>query len=249
MLLQWHRPRLRGGSPFTPVDDGFGGVKSSCGQLLELYPASRRALLELSDADVPVAIASRTHRAAWARQWLEMLRLEPGGRTAADVIGSSPVVIQDGPKPLHLKEIQRRTVRRLPRRRLLARPSSPPLPLLSLSHARTHTPLLPMPALSLSLGTSNPPSDRSASEQPSARGRGCRSARCSSSTTTSPTCVLPRATASPASTASRPIGGVSGELARVSPYRPSHAMPPRRQPPPQPCAIVLLHHRQVRAHR
>ena len=133
MLLQWHRPRLRGGSPFTPVDDGLGGIKSSCGQLLELYPASRRALLELSDADVPVAIASRTHRGAWARQWLEMLRLEPGGRTAADVIGSSPIVIQDGPKPLHLKEIQRRTVCRLPRRPLPARPSSHRLLSLSLS--------------------------------------------------------------------------------------------------------------------
>ena len=154
VLLQWHRPRLRGGSPFTPVDDGFGGIKSSCGQLLDLYPASRRALLELSDAGVPVAIASRTHRAAWARQWLEMLRLEPGGRTTADVIGFSPIVIQDGPKPLHLKEIERRTVRRLPRR---PSPHGPPPTACSLS-------------LSSSRTSSPQPSARSSSDQPSVRG-------------------------------------------------------------------------------
>ena len=148
VLLQWHRPRLRGGSPFTPVDDGFGGIKSSCGQLLDLYPASRRALLALSDANVPVAIASRTHRAAWARQWLEMLRVEPGGRTTAEVIGSNPIVIQDGPKPLHLKEIQRRTVSpataALPARpsshALPARPSSHHLLALSLPRSRPSSP-------------------------------------------------------------------------------------------------------------
>lgn len=122
------------------MDGGFGGVKSSCGQLLELYPASRRALIELSDAGVPVAIASRTHRAAWARQWLEMLRLEPGGRTAADVIGST-IVIQDGPKPLHLKEIRRRTVRTPP---LLARPP-PTACTLSLLGSAAHCPALGRP--------------------------------------------------------------------------------------------------------
>ena len=111
VLWQWHRPRFRGGPPWTPIDEGFGGVKSSSGELLNLYPAARTALLELSDADVPVAIASRTHRPKWARQWLELLSLEPGGRTAADVI--SLIVIQDGPKPSHLKELRRRTV--LPR--------------------------------------------------------------------------------------------------------------------------------------
>ena len=122
MPWQWQRPRFRGGPPWEPVDDGCGGVKSSCGELLDLYPASRRALLELADAEVPVAITSRTHRAAWALQWLELLRLEPGGRTAADVIGSRPVIVQDGSKSSHLKEIHRRTVR-------FGRPVSLELPL------------------------------------------------------------------------------------------------------------------------
>lgn len=105
----WHRPRFRGGPPWVPVDDGCGGVTSSCGKRLDLYPSSRRALLALSGAGVPVAIASRTHRAEWVREWLATLRLEPGGRTAQDVIGSFPVVIQDGPKPGHLLRIHERT--------------------------------------------------------------------------------------------------------------------------------------------
>ena len=105
----WHRPRFRGGPPWAPVDDGFGGITSSCGEQLDLYPASRRALLALSDADVPVAVASRTHRADWALEWLATLRLEPGGRTAQDVIGTCPIVIQDGPKAAHLLRIHERT--------------------------------------------------------------------------------------------------------------------------------------------
>ena len=107
----WHRPRFRGGRgpPWTVEDGGLGGVRGASGDLLYLYPASRRALLELADADVPVAVVSRTHRGQWARQWLGLLLLEPGGRTVADVIGSGPVVIRDGPKPNHLREIQRQS--------------------------------------------------------------------------------------------------------------------------------------------
>tara|TARA_B110001452_G_scaffold17976_1_gene14643 strand:- start:205 stop:819 length:615 start_codon:yes stop_codon:yes gene_type:complete len=107
----WHRPRFRAGRgpPWTVEDGGLGGVRSATGDLLYLYPASRRALLELSDAEVPVAVASRTHRGQWARQWLELLRVEPGGRTVADVVGRGPVVIRDGPKPNHLREIERQS--------------------------------------------------------------------------------------------------------------------------------------------
>ena len=103
----WHRPRFRGGPPWAAVDDGLSGVRSSTGEVLDLFPASRLALLELAGAGVPVAVASRMHRPAWALQWLSLLRLEDGGRTAADVIG--PVVIRDGPKPNHVREIHRQT--------------------------------------------------------------------------------------------------------------------------------------------
>ena len=236
MLLQWHRPRLRGGSPFTPVDDGFGGIKSSCGQLLDLYPASRRALLELSDAGVPVAIASRTHREAWARQWLEMLRLEPGGRTTADVIGSSPIVIQDGPKPLHLKEIERRTVRRLPRRPLPARPSSPPLLSLSLS-------------LSFPLGPAahSPVPGRRLTSRLCAVGHG-QGVPLGSMLFFDDNLADVRACSRDGVTSVHCIAADRRRQRCVSPRRPSPAPPPRRQPPPQPCAIARLHHRQVRAH-
>ena len=69
----WHRPRFRGGPPWTAVNDGLGGVRSSTGEVLDLYPASRLALLELAGAGVPVAVASRTHRPAWALLWLSLL--------------------------------------------------------------------------------------------------------------------------------------------------------------------------------
>lgn len=105
----WHRPRFRVGPPWRLVEDGLGGVRSSSGEHLYLFPGARRALLALSDANVPVALASRTHRVDWALQWLALLRLEPDGRTVADVVGSWPVIIRDGPKTHHLHEITQRT--------------------------------------------------------------------------------------------------------------------------------------------
>jgi len=100
----WQRPRFRGGPPFEAVDGGAGGVRASCGATLYLYPAARRALAALADARCPVAIASRTHRANWARQWLGMLTIDES-RTVDDAINGWPVVVQDGPKRGHLQRI------------------------------------------------------------------------------------------------------------------------------------------------
>ena len=39
---------LEGGPPFELVDGGMGGVKTSAGERLDLFPAARRALMELA---------------------------------------------------------------------------------------------------------------------------------------------------------------------------------------------------------
>ena len=58
----WRRPRFRRGPPFTPINDGLGGVRAADGRTLDLYDGARRALLRCSEAGVPVALASRSHR-------------------------------------------------------------------------------------------------------------------------------------------------------------------------------------------
>ena len=235
VLLQWHRPRLRGGSPFTPVDDGFGGIKSSCGQLLDLYPASRRALLALSDANVPVAIASRTHRAAWARQWLEMLRVEPGGRTTAEVIGSNPIVIQDGPKPLHLKEIQRRTVS----------PATAALPARPSSHALPRGPPLTTCLLSLfpalGLAARSPASGSRLTSCLCAVGQ-WQGVPLGSMLFFDDNLADVRAAARDGVTSVHCIAADRRRQRCVSPRHPAPSPPARRQPPPQSCAISRPHH-------
>ena len=104
----WRRPRFRVGPPWTAIDDGRGGIRSACGEVVTVFDGSREALLRLADAGVPVSVASRTHRQQWALDWMTMLRLDDT-RTLADVIGQSPVVLRDGPKSLHLREIAART--------------------------------------------------------------------------------------------------------------------------------------------
>mmetsp|Transcript_15141 Transcript_15141/g.25275 ORF Transcript_15141/g.25275 Transcript_15141/m.25275 type:complete len:214 (+) Transcript_15141:192-833(+) len=106
----WHRPRFRGGPPFKPIENGLGGITARDGAKLDLYPAARRALCELAESDVPVAVVSRTHRKQWALQWLSMLRLDhASGPSVRALIGDMPIVIRDGSKRLHVWEIARRT--------------------------------------------------------------------------------------------------------------------------------------------
>ena len=215
------------------MDDGFGGIKSSCGQLLDLYPASRRALLALSDANVPVAIASRTHRAAWARQWLEMLRVEPGGRTTAEVIGSNPIVIQDGPKPLHLKEIQRRTVSPA----LPTRPSSHALPARPSSHHLLALSLFP----ALGLAAQSPASGSRLTSCLCAVGQ-WQGVPLGSMLFFDDNLADVRAAARDGVTSVHCIAADRRRQRCVSPRHPAPSPPARRQPPPQSCAIARPHH-------
>ena len=104
----WPRPRFRAGPPFLPIDEGRAGVRSSCGEELDLFLGARRALVQLADAEVPVALASRTHRPKWALQWVDMIHVDDS-RTLSDVIGKSPIIIRDGCKSSHVREIARRT--------------------------------------------------------------------------------------------------------------------------------------------
>ena len=104
----WWRPRFTQGAPFTSVADGLEGVRSACGETLDLYPGAREALARLNDVGIPVALASRTHRERWAREWLDLLRVD-ADRTVMDVVGAMPVIIRDGPKVLHLVEASRQT--------------------------------------------------------------------------------------------------------------------------------------------
>ena len=105
----WHRPRFRRGPPWSVTSDG---VVAADGTVLTLYPGARSALLSLHAARVPVAVCSRTHRPQWALEWLQMLRVSDDDAevalTARDVIGGAPIVIRDGSKRTHLREICRR---------------------------------------------------------------------------------------------------------------------------------------------
>jgi magnesium-dependent phosphatase 1 len=102
----WHRPRFRRGPPWSSSADG---VVAADGTALTLYPGARQALAALHAANVPVAVCSRTHRPQWALEWLRMLRVSDDdaeeGLTASDVIGAAPIVIRDGSKRTHLREI------------------------------------------------------------------------------------------------------------------------------------------------
>ena len=100
------RPRFRRGPPFLPLDGGLSGVQASDGTTLDLFPAARRAVEALACADVPMAIVSRTHREAWAREWLATLRLNTG-RTISETV--LLVVIRDGSKREHVRTLRERT--------------------------------------------------------------------------------------------------------------------------------------------
>ena len=104
----WHRPRFRAGPPFTKIDDGLAGVRSASGEKLDLYPGARRALIRCANENIPVAFASRTHRPAWALEWMRMLRID-SERNVESVVSPWPVVIRDGSKVTHLREIHHRT--------------------------------------------------------------------------------------------------------------------------------------------
>ena len=62
----------------------------------------------LTDANVPVAVASRTHLVAWARELICMIKVD-SKRTVADVIGTMPVEIFAGSKRAHFLEIHEKT--------------------------------------------------------------------------------------------------------------------------------------------
>ena len=98
--------QLSSGPPFKACSDGC--VLTTRGERLDLFPAARAALRELADAGVPVAIASRASEASWAMEIMRLLRVDKR-RTVADVVGSSPVVIQGGSKVKHLKHIASET--------------------------------------------------------------------------------------------------------------------------------------------
>lgn len=98
--------QLSSGPPFKASKDG--SVLTARGERLDLFPAARGALAELADAKVPVAIASRASEVSWALEIMRLLRVDKK-RTVADVVGSSPVVIQGGSKVKHLKHIASET--------------------------------------------------------------------------------------------------------------------------------------------
>ena len=104
----WTRPRFRVGPPWKPIEGGLSGVRAQSGEVIDLYSGSRRALATLADAGVPVAVASRTHRPQWAQEWLQMLHVD-ASRTVASVLGAEPlIVIRDGSKACHVREISKR---------------------------------------------------------------------------------------------------------------------------------------------
>ena len=100
----WHPElyQLSSGPPFSASSDGC--VLTARGERLDLFPAARSALVELGDAGVPIAIASRASEREWAMEIMRLLRVD-GTRTVADLVGESPVVIQGGSKTRHLKHI------------------------------------------------------------------------------------------------------------------------------------------------
>jgi len=104
----WHPElyQLSSGPPFKSSSDGC--VLTARGERLDLFPAARSALAELADAGVPVAVASRANEREWALEIMRRLRVDQR-RTVADVIGTSPIVIQGGSKTKHLKHIAHET--------------------------------------------------------------------------------------------------------------------------------------------
>ena len=100
----WHPElyQLRSGPPFKACSDGC--VLTARGERVDLFPAARGALRELSDAGIPVAIASRASERAWAEEIMRLMRVDEG-RSMADIIGDTPVVIQGGSKVKHLRHI------------------------------------------------------------------------------------------------------------------------------------------------
>ena len=82
----WRRPRFRNGPPFTPIDGGLGGVCGASGERLTLYEGARDALRRIVDTHrIPIAFVSRTHRPAWAREWLAVLKVDEE-RTVLDLL-------------------------------------------------------------------------------------------------------------------------------------------------------------------
>ena len=75
---------------------------------MDLFPAARKALCELADAGVPVAIASRASEREWAQEIMRLMRIDDR-RTMSDAIGDAPVVVQGGSKVKHLKHIAHET--------------------------------------------------------------------------------------------------------------------------------------------
>ena len=100
----WKRPRFRNGPPFSAIDDGMGGVRAASGEACDLFPAARRALLELRGEGVPVAVASNSHREAWIREMMDLIRVE-GGCTVSESIKA--LVVRDGAKVQHLRQLIR----------------------------------------------------------------------------------------------------------------------------------------------
>ena len=94
--------QLQAGPPFRSSTDG--SVLTQRGERIDLFPAAQRALRELADHGVGVAIASRASEVAWACEIMRLMRIDEQ-RTMSDVIGDSPVVIQGGSKVRHLKHI------------------------------------------------------------------------------------------------------------------------------------------------
>ena len=94
--------QLSSGPPFKASSDGC--VLTKRGERMELFPAARKALAELADAGVPVAIASRASEVAWAAEIMRLMAVDER-RTMAEVIGDAPVVVQGGSKVKHLKHI------------------------------------------------------------------------------------------------------------------------------------------------
>ena len=72
----WHPElyQLSCGPPFQACGDGC--VLTRRGERLDLFPAARKALAELHDASVPVAIASRASERAWAEEIMRLLRVD-----------------------------------------------------------------------------------------------------------------------------------------------------------------------------
>ena len=107
----WNRPRFRRGPPFEALDGGLGGVRGRDGQVLDLYPGARVALAALADEQrVAVVVVSRSHREAWAREWLQLLRVD-AHRSVADVLTATggSAIFRDSrrSKMPHLREAAR----------------------------------------------------------------------------------------------------------------------------------------------